>query len=193
MKKRKQYLIDRQYQLKTTFSIIGVVTVITALILGAITASVVYNNIRLNWNNDRIDNIYKIESNIFVFLSSIPRTEDPALRTAIREGAARHDENMETLSEIIAYNNTIITYNKFLLVAILIIVIAECIILYLILIRKTHRVSGPIYVISQFMRDIIEGKRPNLRPLRDGDELKDFYDLFKKMVVAIHDRDDRKQ
>ena len=125
MKKRTQYLIDRQYQLKTTFSIIGIVTVITAIILGAITASVVYNNMRLNWNNTRIDNIYKIENSIFVFLSSIQKTEDPDMRKALRESAARHDENMATLSDIIAYNNTIIIYNKFLLIAILIIVVSQ--------------------------------------------------------------------
>ena len=57
------------------------------------------------------------------------------------------------------------------------------------LIRKTHRVSGPIYVISNFMREIIAGKRPHLRPLREHDELKDFYELFKQMVDAVHRRD----
>lgn len=188
-KKRKQYLIDRQYQLKTTFSIIGIVTIITALILGAITASVVYNNVRLNWNNTRIDNIYKIENSIFVFLSSIQKTEDPTMKKALLESATRHDENMATLSEIITYNNTIIIYNKFLLIAILVIIVAQCAVLYVMLIRKTHRVSGPIYVISNFMRDIIEGRRPHLRPLRERDELKEFYELFKEMVETIHRRE----
>ncbi|MBN2078738.1 MAG: hypothetical protein JW838_07210 [Spirochaetes bacterium] len=189
MKKRKQYLIDRQYQLKTTFSIIGIVTIITALILGAITASVVYNNIRLNGNNTRIDNIYKIENSIFVFLSSIQKTKDPTLKKALRESAARHDENMETLSDIISYNNTIIIYNKFLLIAILIIIVTQCVVLYVMLIRKTHRVSGPIYVISNFMKEIIQGKRPHLRPLRENDELKEFYELFKEMVETVHRRE----
>nr|HPN12559.1 hypothetical protein [Spirochaetota bacterium] len=64
MTKRKQYIIDRKYQLRTTFSIIGVVTLVTAVILGAITASVVYNTAKLNDNNSKIQNIYDIENNI---------------------------------------------------------------------------------------------------------------------------------
>ena len=58
MYKRKQYIIDKKFQLKTTFSIIGIVSIITAFIIGAIATSVVYNN-------EKIDNIHAIENNIF--------------------------------------------------------------------------------------------------------------------------------
>ncbi|HOD14338.1 MAG: hypothetical protein KBC90_11765 [Spirochaetes bacterium] len=185
MTKRKQYIIDRKYQLRTTFSIIGVVTLVTAVILGAITASVVYNTAKLNDNNSKIQNIYDIENNIFTMLSTIYSKADPATTEAMKASSDKHDRNMETLENIIAHNNAIITYNRYLLVAILFIVMFQCLLLYIILIRQTHRVSGPIYVISNFMRDIIEGRDPKLRPLRDKDELKDFYELFKEMVAAV--------
>jgi hypothetical protein len=189
MTKRKQYIIDRKYQLRTTFQIIGIVTIVTAVILGSITASVVYNNARLNDNNAKIENIYMIENSIFTMLSSVYTTADPALKKATQESSNKHDQNMSTLEKMIAYNNTIIAYNKFLLLAILIVVVFECVFLYIILIRQTHRVSGPIYVISNFMHDIIEGREPVLRPLRTKDELKDFYELFKDMVAAIKKRE----
>ena len=189
MKKRKQYIIDKGFQLRHTFSIIGIVSVITAVILIAITASVVYNNNKLTENNTKITNIYEIENSIFVSLSSLPESvKDPVLRKALIQNTKNHDRNMETLNRIIAFNTTIIRYNKILLVAILAIILAESIALYVILIRKTHRISGPIYVISNFMKDIIAGRDPKLRPLRKGDELQEFYDLFQKMVKAIRSR-----
>ncbi len=191
MTKRKQYIIDRKYQLRTTFLVIGIVTVVTAVILGTIAVSVVYNNTKLNDNNAKIQNIYDIENSIFNTLSVIPSTANPALQQASRESSIKHDLNMETLGNIITYNNTIISYNKYLLVGILFIVVFECALLYIILIRQTHRVSGPIYVISTFMKDIIEGREPNLRPLRDKDELKDFYELFKEMVATVRQREKR--
>lgn len=188
MIKRTNYLIDRKFQLRHTFSIIGIVSVVTAVILGAITASVVYNTIRLNDNNAKIDNIYKIENSIFAMLSSLPSVEDKALREAMKESSRKHDGNMQTLEAIIESNNQLIRVNKYLLIAILFIVAAQCLGLYIILIRMTHRISGPIYVMSNFMRDIIDGREPRLRPLRDKDELKDFYDLFKEMVKAVNER-----
>jgi hypothetical protein len=194
MKKRKKYIIDKKYQLRTTFSIIGIVTVIVAVILGAITFSAVYNNDVLKQNNVKIQNIYDLEDSIFTSLSELPGlVKNEPRRQAMIQNARNHSMNMKTLENIISYNNTIITYNKYMLLAILLIIIAECVILYIILIRKTHRVSGPIYVISNFMKDIIEGRKPKLRPLRDKDELKEFYELFKEMVAAIEERQPKKK
>jgi hypothetical protein len=193
MKKRKQYIIDKQYQLRTAFSIIGIVSFITAIILGAITISVVYNNGILKENNTKITNIYEIENSIFISLSSMPEAvKDPNLKKALIQNSKNHDKNMETLNNIITYNTSIITSNRALLLIILVTIILESIILYVILIRKTHRVSGPIYVISNFMKDIIEGREPRFRPLRSKDELKDFYELFKRMVAAIQEREKKK-
>lgn len=193
MKKRKTYLIDKQYQLRTTFSIIGIVSIITAVILGAITISVVYNNGILRENSHKISNIYEIENNIFTSLSEIPRAVmDPATKAAIILNTHNHEKNMETLNNITEYNTKIITYNRILLWAIILVILVQCVALYIILIRQTHRVSGPIYVISSFMKDIIAGRQPTLRPLRQKDELKEFYELFKQMVAAVHERERKK-
>jgi hypothetical protein len=193
MTKRKQYIIDRQYQLRTAFSIIGIVSVITAVILGVITISVVYNNSILKENNIKITNIYEIENSIFVSLSSMPETvKDPSQKEALMQNFKNHDKNMETLNHIISYNTSIITSNIALLLVILVTLVLESIVLYIILIRKTHRVSGPIYVMSNFMKDIIEGREPNLRPLRSKDELQEFYELFKRMVAAVQEREKKK-
>jgi len=57
------------------------------------------------------------------------------------------------------------------------------------LIRKTHRISGPIYVMSNYMQQIIEGKIPDhVRKLRKKDELQEFYKIFTKMVESIKNR-----
>jgi hypothetical protein len=190
MTKRKHYLIDKKYQLRTAFSIIGFVILIAAAILGVITAGVVHNNSILHGNNEKIDNINKIENSIFIFLSSLTGPQqDQALKKATGESMVKHEKNMETLEHIIATNQSIITYNKIFLIMIIIIVVIETMLLYIILIRKTHHVSGPIQVISNYMQDIIEGREPHLRPLRNNDELQEFYDLFKRLVGTITERE----
>ena len=40
-------------------------------------------------------------------------------------------------------------------------------------------------VISNFMKEIIEGKEPSFRDLREKDELKDFYELFKLTIKKV--------
>jgi nitrogen fixation/metabolism regulation signal transduction histidine kinase len=148
------------------------VTVISAIIIAVIATSLVFNNIK-------IENIYEIEDNIVHFLTSRPHgIEDPSYKNAIRDIAVNHSENMQTL-------NRIIKYNKTLLIALLAFIAVQGVILYMLIIKMTHRISGPLYVMSMYMRDIINGKIPNPRPLRKKDELKEFYEVFREMVKSI--------
>lgn len=166
---RKQYIIDKKFQLRTTFTVIGVVTIISAIIIAAIASYVV-------WNNSRIDNIYQIEDNVFSFLTSrFQGVEDPAYKNAIKQIAQNHNDNLGMLKQII-------TVNQYLLVALLVYIIGQGLVLYMMLIRQTHRISGPIYVMSNYIRQIIAGNWPTMRNLREKDELKDFYDLLRQMV-----------
>ena len=176
MKQRKQYIIDRKFQLRTTFAIIGVVSIISAIIIAALASTIVYNNIK-------IKNIYEIEDQIVHFLTyNSGSGEDKALKGAMKEIANNHAVNMATL-------NRIIDLNRVLLIVLIVSIILQSALLYFLMIRKTHRISGPIYVMSNYMKEIIEGKWPNPRPLRDKDELKTFYHLFGQMVQSLKDRE----
>jgi signal transduction histidine kinase len=75
----------------------------------------------------------------------------------------------------------IIQYNRILLILLIGIILIQGLILYLILIRLTHKISGPIYVMSNYITEILNGMTPVIRPLRSGDQLKDFYDLLLKL------------
>jgi len=54
--------------------------------------------------------------------------------------------------------------------------------LYIYLIRLTNRISGPIYVLTRHIQDILSGADPDLRELRKNDELKEFYAQFVNFV-----------
>lgn len=52
----------------------------------------------------------------------------------------------------------------------------------------THRVAGPIFIISRYLGQIRDGQVPHTRPLRRADELKGFFDVFSGMVRAMKQR-----
>lgn len=198
--KRKQYIIDKKFQLRTTFSIIGIVASIVAIIVIVIGISMAVNNRKMDRNNVNIDennqsirNINEIQDNVVHFLSSRTlKNEDKVYRQAIRDVAANHTNNMKKMKSIMTSNDSIMTSNReimrlntYLLIAIILVIIIGTVILYFQLIRKTHRISGPIYVMSMYMREIIEGRIPEMRKLRTNDELMEFYDLFQQMVVKL--------
>ena len=179
-KNRKKYILDKSLQVKTAFSIIGVVSLVAVIILTAIAASVVYNNAKVN-------NVYEIEDSIFQMMQAANFDNDN-----IDEG---YKHTLDNLTNLHNKNYTTITtisqYNKYLLILLIITILAQGLVLYFMIIRITHRIAGPIHVISNYFKVIIAGEIPKPRPLRDKDELKDFYDLFIALVDTLTKESDK--
>ncbi|MBN2039263.1 MAG: hypothetical protein JW864_04430 [Spirochaetes bacterium] len=178
MNKRRIILIDKKYQLKTAFSIVGITTILAVVILLAISSILIYNN-------QRVHGIMKVEDNIFQAMSVIG-SQGRSNSEAISEMSRDHINNFNITDDIIKYNNI-------LLISLLVFIIIQGVIIYLLMIKKTHRISGPIYVISNYFKDLIAGKYPDPRPLRKNDELGDFYELFIQLVSALKERDKNKK
>lgn len=53
----------------------------------------------------------------------------------------------------------------------------------------THRVAGPVHVMSLYMAALAAGRYPRLRPLRKKDELRRFFDRFSEAVERIRQRE----
>ena len=53
----------------------------------------------------------------------------------------------------------------------------------------THRVAGPVHVMGLYMAALADGRYPRLRPLRKGDELRQFFERFREAVDRIRSRE----
>jgi hypothetical protein len=49
----------------------------------------------------------------------------------------------------------------------------------------THRICGPLHVVSGFLGELAAGRFPTKRPLRQHDEFKEFYEQFWRAVDAL--------
>ena len=54
----------------------------------------------------------------------------------------------------------------------------------------THRVCGPIFVITRHLDTLLHGAFPQLRPLRQGDEFVSMFDIFSRVVERLKKRDE---
>ncbi len=173
MNKRRQYVVDKKFQFKTTFSVIGLVTILTALVVIAIASTMAYNN-------NKMYGIIQSEDKIFQALAVISsrQAKDPSFKAAIGNMSRDHVNNFK-ITENITQNN------KILLIALFVFIIVQGIILYIMLILKTHRISGPVYVMSNYIKEMLNGKYPHPRPLRKHDELGEFYALFTQLADML--------
>jgi hypothetical protein len=53
----------------------------------------------------------------------------------------------------------------------------------------THRVVGPVFVLHRHLSTLLEGKFPNPRPLRQGDEFRETFETFTALIESLKKRE----
>ena len=200
MNKRRQYLINRKFQLKHTFSILGFMFAVTAIIIGLIGINAAYNNGKMtDINGKNEEMIKKLEANMLshdnILSATLTWVQNPKVmpsKEITKEITQAHyrelqatkanvtivKENMDTIQKIIDLNTTLI-------ISIVLIVLIQGILFYIMMIRKTHKMAGPAHLMTEYCKQIAEGKNPEIRNLRAGDELQELYDAFTKMAARL--------
>lgn len=206
MTKRTQFIVDRKFQLKQTFSTIRITFFSVALIALITVGTIAYNNYKLGIMSENSEDIIRKLENINIIQDNIVETiltwaQDPGRKIqkdAIAEVSQKNQRNMQmiqenvtTIQSNITANNRITDYNNIMLILIAVLLILSGPLLYLLMIRKTHHISGPIHVMSNYLREIIEGRIPTVRPIRKNDEFQEFYALFAEMVESLREKEGR--
>jgi signal transduction histidine kinase len=68
--------------------------------------------------------------------------------------------------------------------------VAEVVVLGVLGLIITHRVCGPIFVVTRHLQTMIDGKHPALRAQRAGDEFASLFDTFRKLIDKSRARDE---
>ena len=179
MKKRKQFVLYKDFQKNIAFSLI-LFLIISNLIIGGTLAGVMF------YNNERILKLNKSQKKIALELQAKTITADKKVTI---------DSKLQNLMIVNSKNTFLLgkitRSNKILVMVIGVFLILFSIIAYIRIIRRTHRIAGPIYIISKYIQDIIEGNLPETRQLRKQDELQEFHAKFVDMVNTLKAKENK--
>jgi nitrogen fixation/metabolism regulation signal transduction histidine kinase len=192
MDQRKLKIIDKKFQLHTTYSFMGIFFILIGIIIITIGINYYNDNKKIEKIIGEQNNIMNAQGEIINSMLQIIKIKDgnySELNAKIKE---KSDNNSLSMKNNIAFVKELTQRNNLIFLIIIVFLIATGFILYPVLIRKTHKISGPIYLMSEYMKEIIKGNFPDLRPLRKKDELKEFYELFSKLITFLQKREDDK-
>ncbi|MFC1669281.1 hypothetical protein ACFL20_02745 [Spirochaetota bacterium] len=182
--KRKKYFIDKKFQTR----MISKAVVIPLIIIISFTAVLIFfanQNKNLINNNNTITKsiIDNQESIINLFLSTpqLQKKNNPAIKR-VNKGF----KNNLSFQKKIFKNSTVIKNNNDNLINILIVlIIIQTVVIFALFIYFSHKISGPILVMRNYLLELREGKIPQFRSLRKNDELLEFYEEFKETIEHI--------
>jgi len=207
MKNRKNYVIDKKFQYGKSIKIVGAVTTLLVLVILSVGIIISINNKKTSENNtllmtntENIKKILDLQQGIYMKFAMIPYGVDQKtfakIATELTKDYNNSTRNLHTSSsaneEIIKSNNSIISTNTYLIAAVIIITLAGLGLLFTILIRHTHRIAGPIFLMTKYGNEILKGEKPQMRDLREKDEFVEFYNLFRQMINKIVEIENKK-
>jgi hypothetical protein len=139
----------------------------------------------LNWAVQNENNI------ILAFKEYAKKVRDPIFILATEKIEIDHIQSIAVINKAIRILWAYSERNSQLLALAIGVMILNAVLLFIYLIRSTHRAAGPAQVMNRYVRDLLEGRNPEMRTLRKNDEFKEFYEDFTRLVEKFGKKNDR--
>ncbi len=139
-----------------------------------------------------LDRALQDEDNIVSsFKEYAKRVKDPIFILATEKIESDHVKSIETIKLNLKILKAYSERNSQLLMITIAIMAVNIMMLFVYLIRSTHKAAGPVQVMNRYVRDLLEGRKTEIRCLRKSDEFKEFYDDFIRLVEKSQKKNER--
>lgn len=139
-----------------------------------------------------LDRALQDEDNIVSsFKEYAKRVKDPIFILATEKIESDHVKSIETIKLNLKILKAYSERNSQLLLITIVVMAVNITLLFVYLIRSTHKAAGPVQVMNRYVRDLLESRKLEIRRLRKSDEFKEFYDDFMRLVEKYQKKNER--
>lgn len=188
MIKRNKKLIDKKLQLKVVMKMISITAITFSLVLLFIGHMAFKNDLDITSMINQLQNAVEVEDNIIkAFVDYSKEFTGKNVRLNISNISNDHEKSIASIKQLVGYVKKSALQYKKIIIVIGVIAIFQIFFFCIYIIRFTHRIFGPIFVINRYVQELIDGKNPVPRALRDKDEFKDLYKNI-QLLAEIFDQ-----
>lgn len=181
--KKRQIIINGKFQLGMAFSFAALSALIMTVVIIILSGLLITNNSKLRDISVNQQQLADTQIEIFKTLIHIVETEDisklhisaPTVKQDNERNLELVNKNNAMIREITGRNNRIIA----LLIGSAVI---QSLIIFYIMLKRSHRISGPLFLLNRYIDEMKKGNYPEIRPLRANDDFHDLFDNFRELI-----------
>lgn len=182
---RKKYVLDKKFQIGISTRAIILPLFTTLVICGVLLYFAGDTNRQINKSNKDISAIIDNQDNMFDMFMAIPALQDPS-NPIVRKCDKTFKENLTITNKINDYHERIKRNSRIVLAVLIVMTVLQTAIIFFQFIFFSHKISGPLHVMRNYMKEFRKGGRPDYRPLRKNDELIEFYEEFWETMNCLN-------
>jgi nitrogen fixation/metabolism regulation signal transduction histidine kinase len=204
----KNYLLDSHFQLKYSGYLVLLAFVLSAglgwmlfrsssLVIDQSAKNVLQGKEVVKKGRDVVAESQKVSAVVQMNIVKDPvYSDNPALLDAFKADASQQDERLREQQDRLqkqavdleAQAASLVVQRKVMLWSLFGGLSLLCVLIGFGGIMVTHRVAGPIYKMKMNLKAVADGHLRVPSPLRKGDELVDFFETYRSMVIALRGR-----
>jgi hypothetical protein len=181
---RKKYVLDKKFQIGLSTRAIILPLVTTLIICGVLLYFAGDTNHQINKSNKDISAIIDNQDSMFDIFMAIPSLQDKA-NPIVKKCDNTFKENLKITNHINDYHERIKRNSRIVLAILIVMTVVQTAIIFFQFIFFSHKISGPLHVMTNYMKEFRKGACPNYRPLRKNDELLEFYEEFWETMNCV--------
>lgn len=168
------------------FSFAALSALIMTVVIIILAALLISNNSKLRDISLNQQQLADSQTEIFKTLIGIAAAED-IKKLHISTSAVKLDN--EKNQELIRHNNAMIQditlMNNRIIALLIISAVLQSVIIFYIMLKRSHRISGPLFLLNRYIDEMKRGEFPEIRPLRANDDFHDLFDNFRELVDSL--------
>lgn len=184
--KKRQIIVNRKFQFSMAFSFAALSALIMTVVIIILAALLISNNSKLRDISLNQQQLADSQTEIFKTLIGIAAAED-IKKLHISTSAVKLDN--EKNQELIRHNNAMIQditlMNNRIIALLIISAVLQSVIIFYIMLKRSHRISGPLFLLNRYIDEMKIGEFPEIRPLRANDDFHELFDNFRELVDEL--------
>jgi hypothetical protein len=185
----RNYLLDSRFQLKYSGFLVAVALVISGVlgtVIWSTTSAMVGESQKVTEESNKVFEESKKVSEVSRMNIKNFAPDSPELLAEFTKDADEHDAAIAAQEKAIADQQQMLVHRQAVLIESVVGGLTLMVVLIGLLgIYFTHKVAGPIFKMKRLLGQVGQGNLHVEARLRKGDELRDFFEAFTKMVANL--------
>lgn len=188
-KRGSVWLVNKRFQLKYTFMLVGVVLVVASalgVVVGSMVQTALHHAETAETYAERAFKESETNSKLARDNAALAAGDNQTLLRLMESSISEADaKSAQELAKVRQAGDDLKRSARLLVVGLVVAILALGVALTLIGLRMTQRIVGPVHRLKRLLRRVGTGRLTVGERLRKGDELEDLFDTFRQMTYSL--------
>lgn len=187
--RKRHIIVNRKFQYNMAATFAGISAFIMAIIIIILSSMLISSNSRLDDISRNQQVLYGTQDEIFKTLIILSGSKNLGNMRMSAEMLKSDNDNTKILLDRNNEQVRVITAKNRIIIAMLIVsAIIQSAIIFYIMLRRSLRISGPLFLLNRYINDMKKGTYPEIRKLRADDDFQDVFENFRELAVMLREK-----